>query len=120
MRDNAARSLFPGIQLLDYRTAVEWALVRLDAGHLETTWSDALATSQGDVPPMTFSVQDGLMIERRQRVVDASPATVYGIFTGLGGQRGWPTFNWALRLSGLADTALANAWKASLPCFNFR
>lgn len=102
-RDDTARRLFPDIELLDYKTAVERALQRLDAGHLETTWSDALATTQGDVTPVKFTVQDGLMIERRQRLLNAPPAAVFRAFTGIGGDRGYPSFGWAWRLRGVMD-----------------
>ena len=44
-----------------------------------------------------------MMIERRQRLVNASPAATFAAFTGVGGERGWPTFNWAWQLRGIAD-----------------
>ena len=59
---------------MGYDEAVGAALARLDAGAVETAWSDALATSQGDVPPVVLTTQDGMVIEHRQLVVDASPA----------------------------------------------
>ena len=108
-RNDTARRLFPDIELLDYKTAVERALQRLDAGHLETTWSDALATTQGDVTPVKFTVQDGLMIERRQRLLNASPAAVFRAFAGIGGDRGYPSFNWAWRLRGVMDRMVGGA-----------
>lgn len=103
VRDDSARRLFPDIQLLNYRTAVERALQRLDAGHVETSWMDALASAQGDVTPVKFTVQDGMMIERRQRLVRAPSSAVFRVFTGIGGDRGYPTFNWAWRLRGVMD-----------------
>jgi hypothetical protein len=103
VRDDTAQRLFPDIELLDYKTAVARALQRLDAGHLETTWSDALATTQRDTAPVKFTVQDGMMIEKRLRVVDASPAAVFRAFTSIGGDRGWPSFNWAWRARGMMD-----------------
>lgn len=103
VRDDTARSLFPGIDLFDYETAVRRALERLDAGHIETAWSDALVTSLGDAPPVTFTVEAGMMIERRQRLVAAPQSAVFAVFTGIGGERGWPTFNWAWQLRGIGD-----------------
>ena len=44
-----------------------------------------------------------MLIERRQRVVDAPPATVYAEFAALGGRNGWLAFNRLWRLRGLAD-----------------
>jgi uncharacterized protein YbjT (DUF2867 family) len=103
VRDDTARRLFPHIQLMDYQTAVQRALTQLDAGQVETAWSDALVTSQGDIPPVVLAIQDGMIIERRQQVVKASAATVYRTFTALGGERGWLYANWAWRLRGILD-----------------
>jgi uncharacterized protein YndB with AHSA1/START domain len=103
VHDPSARQLFPGIHPVGYRTAVERALARLQASSVETIWSDALSTSQGDVPPLTLTVQEGMVLERRQRIVPAAPASVYQVFTGLGGRRGWLHMNWAWELRGLVD-----------------
>jgi uncharacterized protein YbjT (DUF2867 family) len=103
VRDNAARQLFPHIQSVDYQTAVQLALAHLDAEGVETTWSDALVSSQGDITPLVLTTQDGMIIEQRQRLVEASVTRVYQTFTGLGGERGWLYFDWAWRLRGLLD-----------------
>jgi uncharacterized protein YbjT (DUF2867 family) len=103
VRDDKARRLFPGIQPMDYQTSVRLALTSLEASQVETAWSDALVTSQGDVSPVVLTTQDGMIIERRQRLVQATPAVVYRAFTGLGGERGWLYANWAWRLRGVMD-----------------
>ncbi len=103
VRDSLAYELFPHIQPADYRTSVERALARLQASNMETAWSDALSTSQSDVPPVILTTQEGMIVEQRQRVVPASAAVVYTIFSGLGGQRGWFYMNWAWELRGLLD-----------------
>jgi uncharacterized protein YbjT (DUF2867 family) len=103
VHDDSARTLFPHIQPVGYGVAVERALARLDAGNLESVWSDALSTSQGDVPPVTLTVHEGMVLERRQRVVATSPAALYKVFTGIGGKRGWFAFNWAWEIRGLMD-----------------
>jgi uncharacterized protein YbjT (DUF2867 family) len=103
VQDPAARQLFPHIQPVGYRTAVARALARLQAGNVESVWSDALITSQGDVPPLTLTVQDGMVLERRQRIVPASPAALYKVFTGLGGRRGWLALSWTWEIRGFLD-----------------
>jgi uncharacterized protein YbjT (DUF2867 family) len=103
VRDDLARRLFPGIAPLDYATALRLALLRLDFGHVETTWSDALATSQGDVPPVTLTVQDGIILERRRRLTPASPEAAFRVFTGIGGRRGWLFADWTWTLRGAFD-----------------
>lgn len=103
VREDSARQLFPHIRPLDYQTAVQRALARLDASQVETIWSDALSSSQGDVHPVTLTTRDGMIIEQRRQVVNAPPNAVYRAFTGLGGRRGWPYFDWAWRLRGILD-----------------
>lgn len=103
VRSDTAHRLFPQIQPVGYQLAVQRALGQLDAGQIETIWSDALATSQGDITPVTLTTQDGMNIELRQQLVDAPPAVVYQVYTRLGGRRGWLYFDWAWRLRGLLD-----------------
>jgi uncharacterized protein YbjT (DUF2867 family) len=101
--DDRARRLFPQITPMDYESAVVRALASLDASEVETSWSDALASSQGDTRPFIFTTQDGMLIEQRQHVVDAPAATVYAEFAGLGGPKGWLAWNRLWRLRGAAD-----------------
>jgi uncharacterized protein YbjT (DUF2867 family) len=103
IRDDSARRIFPDIHPLDYRTAVEKALERLDLGDVETRWTDALASSQGDTPPVVIKNQEGMILEQRQALVRASQAEVYSLFTSLGGERGWLFYNWTWEIRGLMD-----------------
>jgi hypothetical protein len=79
------------------------ALAQLEAGQVDTTWSDALASSQGAQAPVALATEAGLIVERRRRVVRASPEAVYGVFTSLGGERGWLYANRLWQLRGLLD-----------------
>lgn len=101
--DPAARELFPGITPAGYRQSVERALDNLKASNVESAWSDALSTSQRDVAPVTLASEEGLLIEHRQRIVDASPAQVFRVFASVGGTRGWLYMNTAWKLRGFAD-----------------
>jgi len=103
VRDDKAHRLFPTIQPMDYQASVRLALTNLEASEVETAWSDALVTSQGDISPVVLTTQDGMIIEQRQRLVQATPAVVYRAFAGLGGERGWLYANWAWRLRGVMD-----------------
>jgi uncharacterized protein YbjT (DUF2867 family) len=103
VRDDVARHLFPGIQPLDYRTAVKLALEKLRADKVETAWSDALSTSQPDAAPVTLTTHEGMIIEHRQLAVDATAEAIFRAFTGLGGTRGWLYMNWAWRVRGAFD-----------------
>lgn len=103
VRDNLAQELFPNIELLGYQTALRLALGRLLNDEVETSWSDALVTSQGDILPVTLSVQEGMMIERRQLLLDLPAEPVFRSYTGLGGERGWLYLNWTWILRGWLD-----------------
>ena len=60
-------------------------LASLEASQVETTWSDALSTSQGQIQPVVLTTQEGMIIERRQRKVGAPAAATFDVIRGLGG-----------------------------------
>ncbi len=103
VRGNLASTLFPEIKPMDYRYAVRIALEHLEASQIETTWSDALASSWGDAPSVVLTNQEGMIIERRQQIVPVSHEEVFHSFTSLGGERGWLYMNWAWRIRGILD-----------------
>jgi uncharacterized protein YndB with AHSA1/START domain len=103
VQDNVAKEIFPAIKPLDFATAVQLALGRIKEGRIETIWSDAVASSQGDLPPVYLVQEQGMLIERRQLEVQAPPAAVFRTFAGIGGKRGWPVFHWLWEVRGLLD-----------------
>jgi uncharacterized protein YbjT (DUF2867 family) len=103
LREDLARQLFPQIQPLDFQTAVHLALGRLQSDTVETSWSDALVTSAGDTLPYKLTVQEGMMIERRQTLVNLPPEILFRAYTGLGGDRGWLYLNWTWVIRGWID-----------------
>ena len=103
VRESTAKEVFPDIEPLDFDTAVNLALARMHDGDIETLWSDAIASSQGDAKPVHLTQEQGMLIERRRKVVAADKTAVFRSFSGLGGERGWPPFNWLWRARGLLD-----------------
>ncbi len=103
VREDTARRLFPDIKPMDYTTVLKNSLARVDAGQVDTSWSDALATSQGDIAPVTFAWREGMFIERRQRVTPAPAEQLYRVFAGLGGEHGWLYGTWLWRIRGVMD-----------------
>ncbi len=103
VRDDTARRLFPGIEPMGFDAAVRLALARVQRQGVETAWSDALTSSQGNRMPRTLLSREGLLIERRQRMVSFPADAVYRSFAQLGGRRGWLYMNWAWQLRGMAD-----------------
>ncbi len=106
VHDDLAQKLFPDIQLLDFQTAVRLALGRIESHNVETSWSDALVTSAGDVRPYVFTVQEGMFIERRQRLVELPAEAVFRAYSGIGGRRGWLYMDWAWGIRGWLDKAV--------------
>ena len=103
VRDALAQELFPAIKPLDYATAVRLALAKMGAHDVETAWSDALTSSQGDKTPVSLISTEGMIIERRQQMVAAAPEQVYRSFARLGGERGWLYLDWTWQLRGMVD-----------------
>lgn len=103
VRDETALRLFPEIHPLDYEASVRLALEKLGTRRVETAWSDALTSSQGDKTPVALISSEGMIIERRQRTVSAAPEAVYRSFARLGGRTGWLYMDWAWQVRGMAD-----------------
>jgi len=94
-----ARALFPEVEPIPYRRAVELALRRIREQAVETRWSGALRE------PQTYELRDyeGMIREVRTLHVEASPEQVFRVFSSLGGDRGWLVWNWAWRARGMLD-----------------
>ncbi len=98
--DFSARDIFPDIRPSTYQVALERALARLDAGTVETRWTDAA----GDAfPHVILESREGLILEHRRRPVQAPPEAVFKVVSGIGGERGWFFMNFAWRLRGEID-----------------
>jgi hypothetical protein len=103
VREDSAQQLFPQITSMDYRTSVQQALDSLEAGRVETRWTDALVSSLGNQVPVVLTTQEGMIIEQRKIKIHASTDRVYRGFTRLGGDVGWLYFDWSWQLRGLID-----------------
>jgi uncharacterized protein YbjT (DUF2867 family) len=106
VQDYSAQEVFSQIRPMDYATSVRLALSNLELGQIETAWSDAMVSSQGDMEPVQYATQEGIIVERRQQMVQASPEEIYRAFTSLGGRAGWLYMNWAWRFRGFLDRLL--------------
>jgi len=106
VRDGAAKKLFPQIKPINFQTAVHLALGRILRDNVETSWSDALVTVAGDVKPYQFAVEEGMFVEKRQKLLDLSPADVFRSYTGIGGERGWLYMDWSWAMRGWLDKAV--------------
>lgn len=103
VQDETARSLFPQVQPLGFDDSVRLALETVERGEVETSWSDALVTTAGDLKPYEFKLESGMMMEQRRLLLDLEPDPVYRAFTGIGGARGWMYMDWAWEIRGWLD-----------------
>lgn len=98
-----AGEIFPEINPMDFRTAVELALDNFRQGKVETQWSDSLVSTAYEIEPYRFTVEEGMFIESRQRKVALPPEVVFKAFSGIGGDRGWLYMDWAWEIRGWMD-----------------
>lgn len=97
--DKKASTLFPNIKPSGYEDAVRQALSQLEPEYC----IDKVATVEDIGRSKYFrKIQNGMIVEVRQRVVHSQPAAVYKTFTELGGPNGWPC-NLAWRLRAAID-----------------
>jgi uncharacterized protein YbjT (DUF2867 family) len=94
-----ARALFPEVEPLSYRAAVELALTRIREGRVATRWSGALGRGATN----RFEDREGVAREERTRFVNAPAEAVFRSFSTLGGERGWLVWRWAWELRGFLD-----------------
>jgi hypothetical protein len=103
VNNDEAGTLFPEIEVLDFDKALQFALVKIEHGDIQSSWRDALVTSAGDIKPYEFHLVEGMYIERRQLVVDLPNEAVFGAFTSIGGDTGWLYMDWSWRMRGWLD-----------------
>ncbi|HSM38308.1 MAG TPA: SDR family oxidoreductase [Candidatus Limnocylindrales bacterium] len=101
VRDTRPAEAF-GLQPLAYAEAVRRAIDRTDRHEVESTWFDSLDTPDREDLP-TLSSHEGMLMERRQKIVDATPDHVFAVVERLGGAEGWPYANFLWRVRGAAD-----------------
>jgi len=99
VNDDRAQELFPEIEPISCREAVQLALQRIQEQAVETHWTGAL----GDAPTYELRDSEGLVEEVRTLHVDVSPELVFRQFTALGGDRGWLVWRWAWWVRGVID-----------------
>lgn len=94
-----AEALFPEIEPIPYRRAVELALEKVQRYEVETHWAGAL----NEYVSYELTDWEGMIREQRVRHVEANAQRVFETFASLGGERGWLAWNWAWKLRGWLD-----------------
>ncbi|MEW5979268.1 MAG: SDR family oxidoreductase [Acidobacteriota bacterium] len=105
--NDRARELFPSIHPMEYREAVRLALQRLSAGTLESVWSGSFSSTEDRTPPQVrLLTTEGMVIEVRESIVEASGQTLFQVFSQVGGERGWFYGDWLWRVRAGLDRLL--------------
>ncbi len=96
-RNDEAIRLMPH-RCLTIHGAMHAALAKVQAGDVETSWSDA-GVMPGDPPWAGGTV----FVDRREVVAPAGAADVWTAVSALGGQHGYYAVDWLWRLRGIMD-----------------
>jgi uncharacterized protein YbjT (DUF2867 family) len=101
-RPARAARFFPEVHPMVYEEALGRALETIEGRAVETRWSRP-RTHEVDIG---FRDVEGLVRDARRTMVNASPADVFRVLKGMGGDRGWPALNWLYRLHAATDRLL--------------
>ncbi len=93
-----------GLHPIPYGEALQRAIDRTDRHDVESTWFDSLAPPERE--ELTLTSREGMLLERRQHEVRASPEDVFAVVEQLGGEAGWPYANFLWRTRGAMDRAV--------------
>jgi uncharacterized protein YbjT (DUF2867 family) len=104
--DDSAKLIFPEITPLNYLSAVESGLASLSAGDVESRWTDSLVSSKRLDNAVISSMKEGMILERRQIMIQAPLQQVFDMIKSLGGERGWLFFDWTWKIRGMIDRSL--------------
>ncbi len=91
--------------LIGYERSVQLALTKIRSLDVPTRWSSASTPGAPAEPLPSDPVWAGgsLYQDSRTREVNASPATLWSVIEGIGGQNGWYSWRLAWRIRGLLD-----------------
>ncbi len=101
VRNSGPAALF-GIEPVGYAEVLQKAMDRTDLHAVESTWFDALAAPD-KASLASMASREGMIVERRSRLVEAPPAAVFAEVERVGGDAGWPYANMLWRIRGLMD-----------------
>ncbi|MBI9116190.1 SDR family oxidoreductase [Sanguibacter suaedae] len=93
--------------LTDYRSAVRYALGRIEDGAVETSWTGATSgTASEPLPSDPEWAGRTVYVDDRSRETDVPPERVWEVIEGIGGKNGWYSLPAAWVVRGVADTLL--------------
>jgi len=97
-KSTKAKELF-SFRPISYKQAVKLALQRNKEGKTKTIWFSAHSSGvKNEVSPVHLTQKEGLIIEKREAIVNANIESTFKAFTSLGGKNGWyANFLWRIR-----------------------
>ena len=113
-----ARRLFPAVEPISYRDAVELALTKIERGEVETRWSSAVVDTAktggasgvvsggGTEVDTVIEDREGLARDQRTLATDVPAEQVFTAVCSIGGDNGWYVYRWAWWLRGLVDALM--------------
>jgi uncharacterized protein YbjT (DUF2867 family) len=104
VRDPGPATAF-GLLPLPYARALTEAIDREERHDVETTWFDSFTTSDS-ASKRSLTSGEGMIVERRQLPVAASPDRVFAEVERMGGEARWPYANFLWRLRGILDRVI--------------
>jgi uncharacterized protein YbjT (DUF2867 family) len=101
-KSTKAKELF-NFRPISYKEAVELALQRNKEGKTETIWFSAYSSGvKNEVSPVHLTQKEGMIIAKRETVVNANVESTFNVFTSLGGKNGWYA-NYLWKIRGYVD-----------------
>ena len=99
VNNKLAGNYFSNIKLISYKQAVNIALENLNKEIVETSWSDSLSSSEGKDLIVDIISIEGLIVEKRSRIINNSKKNIFSYLMSLGGKNGWLYANilWVIR-----------------------
>ncbi|MFU8947795.1 SDR family oxidoreductase [Mycetocola zhadangensis] len=91
--------------LTPYRTAVRLALARMQKGDVETSWQDSSVFGAPSDPLPSDPLWSGHVVytDLKERETTATPADLWDVIEGIGGDNGWYSFPLAWAARGWMD-----------------
>ncbi|WP_353565617.1 SDR family oxidoreductase [Haloferula sargassicola] len=106
-QDVAIREVLPA-DLLSYREAVGRALARIAQNRVPSRWLDSLQSGKLDARfiDAVKMPEHGVFRDSQSAELKMPRSWVIDSVWALGGERGWPSMNWAWKLRGAMDRAI--------------
>lgn len=91
--------------LTDFHKAVELALQRIQDGRVTTRWASAahVGAPSDPLPSDPDWAGGSLYVDERERIVTSTPAQLWKIIEGIGGEHGWYSWRLGWWTRGLLD-----------------